>query len=485
MEREIRLKNIKENIKKLPENNNYLIKYCIDNDTNGYLYCITNNIFNVYNIETYKIGNSCNLIKRFKIYNNSYLELINIKNLVNVPFKTMFETLIFKKLKSYRLSFCREFFTNYENINNEFIKINEIVSNNNEIDALEKYYLYVIENDFIHNEKSIDNIHMNKKVEYNLVKLNYGLKIKNKIINYNEKKSKGFILHLDMPEIRYNFDNNIKTVLMTKKKSISFTEFLGKPTLISSLKVYDIKLARLLFYDMLNGTHIKNKYFECSQELLENTINRIREYFNKYSNSDKIKKAYLYDYYNIGEKIIPDKNKEKITDENFELHYGSYFDILKKKISKYDNIDVYDIDNIIDNEINNSDLDKTNDDKEIENLIKDKINMIKEIQRKYKTRQDKYLKLYDSDNSSEDELYKKLSKVHKNTDNVEKKFIHSNIYMSKFERLKEMISDDEIEIKPKINIVSNLNIKNNEEFVKILKQTYKSRTEKYKCYDEY
>ena len=234
-EMEIRLKNIKENIKNLVENNNFLIKNCITNDINGYLYCITNNIFNVYNIEIYKIGNSYNLIPRLKNYNNSYLELIEIKNLVNVPFKTMFETLIFKKLKSYRLSLYREFFTNYENINNEFIKINEIVSNNDEISALEKYYLYVMNDDFMEGyvEKICYNINilMNKKVDYNFVKINYGIKIKNKIKNYNDEKSKGYILYLEMPEISYNFNNNIQTVLITKKKSISFTEFLGKPIL--------------------------------------------------------------------------------------------------------------------------------------------------------------------------------------------------------------------------------------------------------------
>ena len=52
---ELRLKNIKENVKKLVENNNFLIKNSIENDIDGYLYCLTNNIFNVYNIEIYKI----------------------------------------------------------------------------------------------------------------------------------------------------------------------------------------------------------------------------------------------------------------------------------------------------------------------------------------------------------------------------------------------------------------------------------------------
>lgn len=252
---------------------------------------------------------------------------------------------------------------------------------------------------------------------------------------------------------------------------------------------------------MLNGTHIKTKYFECSQELLENTMNKIRNYFDRYTNSHKIKKAYLYDNYNEGEKVLPDKKyKEKITDEEFELHYGSYFDRLKNKISNDDdennnggeiNVNNYILDD--NNDLNNdADLNDKNNDELIENLIKEKIIMIKEIRKKYKSRKEKYLKFDDSDKNSDDELYKEISKVYKkdseeNIDKIEKKSIHSNAYMSKFERMRLIDSDDdiEIEIKSKKNTEPFIEIKNNDDIVKILKQTYKSRTEKYRYNDEY
>ena len=65
------------------------------------------------------------------------------------------------------------------------------------------------------------------------------------------------------------------------------------------------------------------------------------------------------------------------------------------------------------------------------------------------------MELYDSHNDSDDELYQKISKVYKKKDtgkiidDIDKKIIHSNIYMSKFERLKLIDYDDDIEIEIK------------------------------------
>lgn len=495
MELENKLKIIKENVKKLVENKNRLIINAIDDDIDGYLYCITDSIFNIYNIEIYKIGNSSSLISRLKNFNNSYFELINVKNLVSVPYKTMFETLIFRKLKNYRIYSSREFFTNYKNINDEFIKINELVLSNSEIVALEKYYLYVMESNIILNEQISNNFNicMNKKVNYNLVKNNYGTKIKDKIKNHNCNINKGYIVHFDIPEISYNFDNCVQTILITRKKSLTFTEFLGKQTSISNIKVYDIKLAKLLFHDMLNGKHIKNKYFECSKELIKETMDKIKEYFKNYFYSDKIKNAYLYDVYNEGTQIEPDKKQRvKITDENFKLNYGSYFDKLKIKIFDDNYIDDMDNNNIDDDNIFNE---KENHD-ELENIIKEKIKIVKKIQKKYKKKYYEKIKpLYsdsDSDSSPNEEIDKnknskslniivKDNSLEKNENELEegKKNLdeHFNTYVSKFKKLRMNDSDEEIIIKPKKEL--SIEIKNNGEMVKKLKQTYKSISDKY------
>lgn len=41
------------------------------------------------------------------------------------------------------------------------------------------------------------------------------------------------------------------------------------------IPIYDIKLAKHLLYDILNNTHIKNKYFMCSDEKADEVVNKI------------------------------------------------------------------------------------------------------------------------------------------------------------------------------------------------------------------
>ena len=63
-----------------------------------------------------------------KKYNNMYFNKIKINLLIKVPFKFMFETLLFIKLNNCRIK--KEFFTNYDFIENEFGEIKEILNNN-------------------------------------------------------------------------------------------------------------------------------------------------------------------------------------------------------------------------------------------------------------------------------------------------------------------------------------------------------------------
>ena len=64
----------------------------------------------------------------------------------------------------------------------------------------------------------------------------------------------------------------------------------------NSIKHKLLCLARLIFYDMLNGTRIKNKYFFCSYDKIKEVFEKIEYYFKNYCSSEKIKKAYLYEH---------------------------------------------------------------------------------------------------------------------------------------------------------------------------------------------
>jgi hypothetical protein len=57
----------------------------------------------------------------------------------------------------------------------------------------------------------------------------------------------------------------------------------------------------------------ENNYYECDEIFGINIIMKIKEYFDNY-NEEEIIKAYLYDMYNIGDKIL--SSKLIITDKN-------------------------------------------------------------------------------------------------------------------------------------------------------------------------
>lgn len=162
------------------------------------------------------------MIDRIKSYNISNFEKINIHLSLEVPFKFMFETMLFIKLNEYRVKRKKKFFTNYKTIETEFAKIKELINSNDSITSIEKYYKYVI----------------NKKLEYNLEPKNYLDNYKNKIKKHipNDKKN-GYLLHLDISEISYGFNNEVQVFLVLSNITTEFTEFIG-----------DVKLAKHLLY---------------------------------------------------------------------------------------------------------------------------------------------------------------------------------------------------------------------------------------------
>lgn len=133
------LTEIKLKILDLVENKCGLIEYGIKNDCEGYIYCIYNSLYDIYDDKYYKLGNTINLETRFNDYNTIYFEPIQIKLTQKVPYKYMFEMLLFKRLKNYRIRRSREFFKNYELIENEFKIIKDLVEKNDNLYSIQKY----------------------------------------------------------------------------------------------------------------------------------------------------------------------------------------------------------------------------------------------------------------------------------------------------------------------------------------------------------
>lgn len=340
-ENDIRLKTIKNEIIKLISKNG-LVTSGIKKDCKGYIYCISNSIHKVYSIDIYKLGNTMNIIHRIKNYNNEYFEKVNIHLLLEVPYKFMFETMLFIKLNEYRVKKKKEFFTNYKSIETEFAKIKELIDSNDPITSIEKYYKYVTNSKTFYS--MTEKITLNKKLEYNLEPKNYLDNYKNKIKKHmpNDKKN-GYLLHLDIPEISHGFNNKVQVFLVLSNITTDFTEFMGDVKIKNMIPIYDVKFAKHLLHSILNNTHIKNKYFMCTDEKAGEVMNKIKYYYDNYSCVDKIIKAYMYDKYHEGEKIKTDKTPS----ENFGVikkgmdeiknTYMNRIDLLKKKIKDEEN----------------------------------------------------------------------------------------------------------------------------------------------------
>ena len=354
------LEEIKLKILNLVENNCGLIEHGIMNDYSGYIYCIYNSLYDIYDEKYYKVGNTINLDTRFVDYDAIYFEPIQIKLTQKVPYKYMFEMLLFKKLKNNRVRRSREFFKNYELIKNEFNVIKNIVENNDNLGSIQKYYIYVTKNlDII--KFSLDevlNLKKNKNqkktmklcrtINYNLNVKNYFEKYKNKIANYNSKNTNvGYLYHLDIPEITYNFNNKVQVVQIEKNNSVNYTEFISNVNIKNKIKIYDVSFTKFLIFDMLNNLHIKKIYFCCDENKIKQVFDKIKKYHECYYNVEKIKKAYLYEMYNEGVFI----NHDKISNNGYEIDLKSLNNLqinYKTKIEKSKKICESDDDNLSD-----------------------------------------------------------------------------------------------------------------------------------------
>ena len=331
----IALEQIKKKIIKKFKIRNQLIKNGIMNDGEGCLYCISSSIYKIYSIEIYKLGNAEVMENREYDYNRIYFDKITIHLQIKVPYKYMFETLLFVKLSKYRIVYNREFFTNYELIKKEFDKIKEIINNNEPLEAINKYYDCVSN---ITQCKFNGTLKFTNKQQQELIPKKHSDSYKNKIRNYiSDNAKKGFLMHLDIPEITYNYDSKVQVFTVLSKCKTQYTEFLCNIETIKCGEITNMKFAKLLLFDMLNGTHIKNNFFLCSKERATEVFKKIMYYYNNYKCDEKIKKAYLYDIYKEGENepidIQPTKRYHFSKEELMSETCFSRINIIKKKLN--------------------------------------------------------------------------------------------------------------------------------------------------------
>lgn len=334
---------------------NNLTKDNLIYDEKGYLYCIYNSIYDVYDIEILKVGNSCNLKERYRDYKYMYIDDIEVKNELYVPFKYTFEYLLFFSLNKNRVYQKREYFTKYEEINDEFKIIENIMKQDELTDTekLKKYLVYVLKK---FNITNINDYETPKDMNVKLVNkktINYNVLQKKENIKYEYKMSKsGYIHILEIPEINYNFNNKVQYICVSPKQIIKYlTEFLFPIKTKKKISVKNTYIAKIILKDMLCKKTIKNNYYECDEKIAIDVMGKINEYFINYE-EENVLNAYLYDMYKIGNKvisknfIITDKNKYgysrmhihkrlmEMIDDNEEKEVNIITDDLKKSLNK-------------------------------------------------------------------------------------------------------------------------------------------------------
>ena len=109
-----------------------------ENNNEGYIYIMFNEMFNYYGPDTVKIGKSIDVAKRMNGYTTSYVKPTELKFISQLCKNyTMAENAIFKQLHNFRMARNREFFrgdislfidtidTIVNNINNDVLTTNE------------------------------------------------------------------------------------------------------------------------------------------------------------------------------------------------------------------------------------------------------------------------------------------------------------------------------------------------------------------------
>jgi hypothetical protein len=317
---------------------NQLTQYNLINDRDGYLYCIKNSLYEIYDIEIFKLGNTLNLESRYCDYNNIYIDNIEIKKELYVPFKYTYEYLLFISLKNERIKLNREFFANYKKIDEEFKILENIINNkkSNNTEKLKKYLVHILNKFSI---KNVMELKYNNEIQIKIInkkEIKYTIVPKKEKINAMYKKDKsGFIHLLKIEEIEHNFNNEIQYIFVSDKKcKKSMTEFLFPIKKKIKIVISNVYVAKILLKDMMNNKLIKNNYYECNEIFGINVITKIKEYFDNHK-EEEIIKAYLYDMYGIGEKIM--SSKFILTDKH---KYGySIKDIHKRMMEIIDDTD--------------------------------------------------------------------------------------------------------------------------------------------------
>lgn len=315
--------NIEESKKKIEEE---LKKYIIKEE--GFLYCIENDIYSVYEERIYKIGNTNNIKTRIMNYNSLYIDKCIIKNEIKVNNKYLYEFIIMFRLQKNRKVYNREFFKNYEEIDKEFKLLEKMIMTKTE-EEIKKYYI----EEMITNYKKMLGLldeelyykNTNKK-DINIKNIDMDIK---KILN-KEIINKGYLHYTSIKPIDYYYENKVSILIQTVCKKINNfdTSYIEIPKIIKTLEVRYLDMAKYIINDIMKNYTIKSNHYLCNKLKITELLEIIKYYFDKYKTKKDIYYSYINDRYNY------DISKIKI-ENNIRQEYSMiYIKYMKEEINE-------------------------------------------------------------------------------------------------------------------------------------------------------
>lgn len=259
-------------------------------DTEGYLYCIQNKLFDGYCEPIYKISSTINIEKMLKDQDVNYFDNSVLIRQLKVPKKLFFEYMMILRLHEYRISSNKNFYINLKEINKAFEEMEKILRNNYSQEKIHSYYLTFMDN-FNSNNYCNLKLEINKIADYlpeiKLVKKN---SIKN---NLNNDKT-GYIYWIEQPYIKRYFNNTIQIIMCSLSQEVPWIKscFLEDIKIIKVLKIKYFGIGKNMLYELLYLSNIKGCYYQISKENVVKTLNLIEKYYKTYT--DKLELNFAF-----------------------------------------------------------------------------------------------------------------------------------------------------------------------------------------------
>lgn len=248
-------------------------------DTDGYIYCIENKIFEGYSEKIYKISSTISIENMLKNHDVSYFSNSNLIRKIKVPKKTLYEYMIILRLHKYRIDPKRNFYINLKKINKVFDEMEQLLTKKTE-DDIHMFYLNYFSN---FNPKTYCNIKLEiiKIADYlPEIKLNKKSLMKN---NINIEKI-GYIYWIEQPYIKRFFNNNIQIIIPSISEDVPWikTNFIEDIKIIKVFKIEHFGIGKNMFYELTYLNNIKGCYYQISKDQINKIFNLIEKYFKTY-----------------------------------------------------------------------------------------------------------------------------------------------------------------------------------------------------------